>query len=82
MLVQYIQSCPRYILVRFTGGQYRGGILPLWYFLSIYNHAQSKSLLSNKQGGLKLIFTVLLILTTEPLLHTIKASPKLVLIPT
>ncbi|WP_374275080.1 hypothetical protein [Pseudoalteromonas sp. 2CM28B] len=56
--------------------------MPLWYFLSIYNHAQSKSLLSNKQGGLKLIFTVLLILTTEPLLHTIKTSPKLVLIPT
>jgi len=46
------------------------------------NHAQNKSLLSNKQGGLKLIFTVLLILTTEPLLHTIKALPKLVLIPT
>ncbi|WP_420875480.1 hypothetical protein [Pseudoalteromonas agarivorans] len=53
----------------------------MWYFLSIYNHAQSKSQLSNKQGGLKLIFTVLLILTTEPLLHTIKALPKLVLIP-
>ncbi|WP_412085927.1 hypothetical protein [Pseudoalteromonas agarivorans] len=54
----------------------------MWYFFSIYNYAQNKSLLSNKQGGLKLIFTVLLILTTEPLLNTIKTSPKLVLIPT